>query len=191
MKKLTIAIIAFVLTLSAGCQDRNTFDSTATFNGGFRFSKTGEIYKSMPTAGAGNMIYPGSGIPTSLGGAWGPSIVNNSTNWNTSFSWGNHAGLYRLITWKPDWTGADILNKPILSKVATSNNYQDLDNKPPESELLTELGLLKYWKIQPLTTAEINALVIPANEIPIVYNSTIKGLQIKIDGVWITFITNK
>jgi hypothetical protein len=37
------------------------------------------------------MVYPGSGIPLSTGSAWGTSITNNSTNWNTAYGWGNHA----------------------------------------------------------------------------------------------------
>jgi hypothetical protein len=41
--------------------------------------------------------YPSIGIPLSNGTSWGTSIVNNSANWNTAFSWGNHAGLYSLL----------------------------------------------------------------------------------------------
>lgn len=41
--------------------------------------------------------YPSIGIPLSNGTSWGASIVNNSANWNTAFSWGNHAGLYSLL----------------------------------------------------------------------------------------------
>ncbi len=32
------------------------------------------------------MTYPGAGIPLSTGSAWGTSITNNSTDWNTSYS---------------------------------------------------------------------------------------------------------
>lgn len=32
------------------------------------------------------MTYPGAGIPLSTGSAWGTSITNNSTNWNTAYS---------------------------------------------------------------------------------------------------------
>jgi hypothetical protein len=38
-----------------------------------------------------SMIYPASGIALSTGSAWGTSITNNSTNWNTAYGWGNHA----------------------------------------------------------------------------------------------------
>ncbi len=42
----------------------------------------------------GSMVYPGAGIALSTGSAWGTSINNNSSNWNTAYGWGNHAGLY-------------------------------------------------------------------------------------------------
>ena len=32
------------------------------------------------------MVYPGAGIPISTGSAWGTSITDNSTNWNTAYS---------------------------------------------------------------------------------------------------------
>lgn len=31
-------------------------------------------------------VYPGAGIPISTGSAWGTSIANNSTNWNTAYT---------------------------------------------------------------------------------------------------------
>lgn len=34
----------------------------------------------------GGMVYPGAGIPISTGSAWGTSITNNSSNWNTAYS---------------------------------------------------------------------------------------------------------
>ena len=44
-----------------------------------------------------SMVYPGAGIAVSTGSAWATSITDNSANWNTAFSWGNHAGLYLPI----------------------------------------------------------------------------------------------
>ena len=38
-----------------------------------------------------SMIYPSSGIAVSTGTAWGTSITDNSSNWNTAYGWGNHA----------------------------------------------------------------------------------------------------
>jgi hypothetical protein len=65
-------------------------------------------WTALPTGGS--MTYPGAGIPLSTGTAWGTSIVNNSANWNTAYSWGNHAGLYRPVAWVP--TFAQITSKP-------------------------------------------------------------------------------
>jgi hypothetical protein len=52
----------------------------------------------------------------------------NVINWNTAFSWGNHAGLYRPIGYVPDWS--EITGKPTFATVATSGSYNDLTNKP-------------------------------------------------------------
>ncbi|HPN22121.1 MAG TPA: hypothetical protein PK758_09490, partial [Tenuifilaceae bacterium] len=66
----------------------------------------------------------------------------NIANWNSSFSWGNHAGLYRPISYVPDWseitgkptlfdgTWTSLSGKPALATVATSGSYNDLLNKP-------------------------------------------------------------
>lgn len=40
---------------------------------------------SQPSGGSG-MVYPGSGIPISTGSAWGTSITDNSSNWNTAYT---------------------------------------------------------------------------------------------------------
>jgi len=50
------------------------------------------------------------------------------TNWNSAYSCGGHAGLYRPIAWVPSWT--DVTGKPTFATVATSGNYNDLTNKP-------------------------------------------------------------
>ena len=55
-----------------------------------------------------------------------PSL--NIANWNTAYGWGNHAGLYRPISYVPAWT--DVTGKPSFATVATSGSYNDLTNKP-------------------------------------------------------------
>lgn len=49
---------------------------------------------------------------------------NNVSNWNSAFAWGNHAGLYRPVTYVPGWS--EITNKPVLdgseTKVTAGNN---------------------------------------------------------------------
>lgn len=44
------------------------------------------------------------GIVTWSGAAWGPSITDNSMQWDTAYGWGNHAGLY-APTANPTFTG--------------------------------------------------------------------------------------
>lgn len=50
------------------------------------------------------------------------------TNWNAAFGWGNHAGLYRPVSYVPAWS--EVTSKPTFATVATSGNYNDLLNKP-------------------------------------------------------------
>lgn len=45
-----------------------------------------------------SMIYPDTGIAVSTGTAWGSSITDNSTDWNTAYGWGNHASAGYLTT---------------------------------------------------------------------------------------------
>ena len=45
-----------------------------------------------------SMIYPSAGIAVSTGTAWGTSITDNSSNWNTAYGWGNHASVGYLTS---------------------------------------------------------------------------------------------
>ncbi len=49
-------------------------------------------------------------------------------DWDSAYSWGNHQGLYRPISWVPAWD--DITEKPIFANVATSGSYNDLIDTP-------------------------------------------------------------
>jgi len=60
-----------------------------------------------------------NGVLTATGG--------NSGNWNTAFSWGNHAGLYKPLSYVPGWSS--ITDKPTFATVATSGSYSDLSTK--------------------------------------------------------------
>jgi hypothetical protein len=64
-----------------------------------------------------SMIYPSAGIPVSTGTAWGTSIVNNSTNWNTAFSWGNHA----LVGYLTSYTETDPTVPSHVKAITTTN----------------------------------------------------------------------
>ena len=50
------------------------------------------------------------------------------SNWNSAYGWGNHAGLYRPLSYVPAWN--EITGKPVFATVATSGSYNDLLNKP-------------------------------------------------------------
>jgi len=50
------------------------------------------------------------------------------SNWNTAYGWGNHAGLYKLNSYMPNWV--EITGKPTFAVVATSGLYADLSGKP-------------------------------------------------------------
>ena len=52
----------------------------------------------------------------------------NISNWNSAYGWGNHAGLYRPVSWVPSWT--EVIDKPNFASVATSGSYTDLSNQP-------------------------------------------------------------
>jgi hypothetical protein len=56
-----------------------------TINGGSGDTLATRAY-ARAYGGTSSMIYPGAGIPLSTGSAWGSSITNNSTNWNTAYS---------------------------------------------------------------------------------------------------------
>ncbi len=51
------------------------------------FNKKCTIADLLSLGGSGgSMVYPGAGIPVSTGSAWGTSITNNSSNWNTAYT---------------------------------------------------------------------------------------------------------
>jgi hypothetical protein len=51
---------------------------------------TGSIYDKaggeILAGGGGEMVYPAAGLALSTGSAWGSSVTNNSTNWNTAYT---------------------------------------------------------------------------------------------------------
>lgn len=240
-----------------------------TVSGYVLSSTTAGVRTWVPMTGGGTMVYPPAGIPFSTGSAWGTSIVNNSANWNTAFSWGNHAGLYKLasyvptyteitgkpttlagygitdamstshpanlitgtminnwnsaygwgphaglyksINWFPSW--GEVTGKPTFSTVALTGKYSDLlsipssftpsahthdyntdiTNKPPEKDLMAALAALDYLPLKGKTTAEINALVIPAGQGAIAFDATLGVYKFwkEADGIWSIVITGQ
>jgi uncharacterized protein (TIGR02145 family) len=72
----------------------------------------------------------GYGITDALSNSHPASVITatNITNWNTAFSWGDHSGLYRPVSYVPAWS--EVIDKPTFATVATSGSYNDLINKP-------------------------------------------------------------
>jgi hypothetical protein len=65
------------------------------------------------------MVYPGAGIALSTGSAWGTSITDNSSNWDTAYGWGNHASAgYGVKASNNTWTGTNIFSTVNLSAAA-------------------------------------------------------------------------
>lgn len=92
----------------------------------------------------GSFTYPGAGIPVSTGSAWGTSITDNHTNWDTAYTNAGqvadatHNGYLSYTDWNtfndkvsfPGFTSLFADYGITLGAVATSNSYNDLDNKP-------------------------------------------------------------
>jgi hypothetical protein len=135
MKKMKSILIILLVTFAVACgQDDKTFTVPIKAYAGVQFSAGGPIQLLPFTGAGGSMVYPGSGIPVSTGTAWGASITNNSLNWDATFNWvntngaiilgwGNHAGLYRPITWVPTF-------EQITLKPTTLAGYGITDAKP-------------------------------------------------------------
>lgn len=87
-------------TSLAGSSAIDTVETTLT-DDDTHLPTSGAVYAAI--AGAGGMVYPGAGIAVSTGSAWGTSLTDNSTNWNTAYS---HS---QIVTGNPHAIGyADI-----------------------------------------------------------------------------------
>lgn len=64
----------------------------------------------------------------------------NVSNWNTAFGWGNHAGLYRPVSWVPSWT--DVTGRPTALSAFTNDlgNYGGWITGINSSMVTTALG---------------------------------------------------
>ena len=144
MKKMKLIGLFILLTLIACGHKDKVFKEVVTFEKGFNFVVGGTLQTISYTGTGGTMTYPSAGIPISTGTAWAGSITNNSPHWDLAYSWGNHAGLYRPIPWKPDYE-TEVLNKP--------------------EEVELSVAIVEFLgDIQILTQTQINALVIPAGK---------------------------
>lgn len=71
--------------------------------------------------------YPSAGIVTSTGSDWGTSITDNSSNWNTSYSWGDHSiEGYAVKSESNIFTADQTINKILPSLFLKSSNESSL-----------------------------------------------------------------
>jgi hypothetical protein len=120
---------------------------TETYTGDLTSAVTGTIDLNGTTintaitlgvGGGGSMTYPGAGIAVSTGSAWGTSITDNSSNWNTAYGWGDHANSYWPLIGTALLTGTVLVdgdandltfnNFPTLSLNANSDINIDAPN---------------------------------------------------------------
>lgn len=164
MKRMKLVFGLFLITVLVACgQKAQTFDKVATFNAGFRFSPTGPIYTSLPTATAAdwNTLL---NKPVVFPSTW-TLVAGKPLVFNPDLSVTNP--LYRPVSWKPDYN-------------------TDIVNKPQEVELGTAVIEIPLFKV--MTQAEINALVPQKGRV--VINSTDNVLQWYDGTKWNIFITN-
>jgi len=208
MKKMKLTIVLLLVTFAvAFCQPDKVFKEQITVEKGIKY---GDGTIQLTAGGGGSMVYPSAGIPLSTGTAWGTSITNNSANWNTAYSWGNHANLYSLLNhnhstlykaigYVPTWaeitskpstfpsTWATVSGKPTFATVATSGSYVDLSDKPAEIELQAAISSLNVLVIPKKTTTEIAAMTPTAGSF--VYDVTLNVLKIGNGSVFKVLIT--
>jgi hypothetical protein len=150
MKKLLLLSLAFFMCLAVACQPDKTFEQQINANGGI--STPYVLYpdgtkQTTANGGSGTMVYPSAGIPLSTGTSWGTSIVNNSANWNTAFSWGNHVGLYKPISYVPAW--AEITGKPnfdlLYKPITYVPTWTEITGKPNFDLLYKPITYVPTW----------------------------------------------
>lgn len=122
-------------------------------------------------------VYPGAGIAVSTGSAWGTSITDNSTNWNTAYSWGNHAsaGYY---------TGTASTIRGLLSSTITGITYTNTTGVfsltagyvIPTTTEQTNWGTAYTNRITSLTTTGSSGAATLAANVLNVPNYTLAGL---------------
>lgn len=150
MKKILPFLIVLLFFLSQGVKAQHLYGKDLQLppvvappspTTSFLYNVGGTLYwAGSPVAtGATTVTYPPAGIPLSTGSAWGPSITNNSSNWNTAFLWGNWAtdSANNVRKWHFDNAG-DLL-------VGTGNNtYTTLPKGANRQVLKVESGIVGW-----------------------------------------------
>ena len=113
-----------------------------------------------------SMVYPSAGIPLSTGTGWGTSITNNSANWNTAYSWGNHALAEYLtsaaigVTVQP-YNASTVIDG---SYVHTDNNYTTAEkSKLAGIQAGAEVNVNADWNATSGDAQILNKPIIPSS----------------------------
>ena len=101
------------------------------------------------------LLHPSSGITTT-----------NIANWSTAYGWGNHTGLYRPVSYVPDWSeilsNPFELNSPSTGQLLKFNGSKWINFSP---EFITKEG-------DSSVTNEIQDLVLISNKLKITNNAS-------------------
>jgi len=165
MKKIIGLIFLAMLTIPSCAQDDKTFTKAPTFAAGFNIN--GKLITDI-TSGTAVTWATLTGKPS----VFPPDLTITNP-------------LYRPISYVPTWaeitgkptlfdgTWTSLTGKPTFATVATSGSYTDLTNQPPSIDLEAALATLGFKFYPPSTTVQINAFVVPANTLGLVYDTTL------------------
>jgi uncharacterized protein (TIGR02145 family) len=79
----------------------------------------------------------------------------NITNWNSAYGWGNHAGLYRPLSYVPSWS--EITSNPFSFVSLANNQLLKYNTASSKFENWTPDFLTSYTETDPVwTTASVN-----------------------------------
>lgn len=171
MKRLTVIFFFMLIALTACGQADQTFNKP--------------IY-----ANAGIYFLDGTFLNTALSGGsvnW-DAIIGKPATYPPATH--NHDLLYKPFNYVPTW--AEITGKPSTFPPAPHlTAWTDITGKPTEIELINEIPQLAYLPLPQKTTAEINATVVPAGTIAMIWDKTLGVVKLWSGSQWKTIITNQ
>jgi trimeric autotransporter adhesin len=138
-------------------------------NFGIGFS-TGTEITNNKLAVNGNIFT--NGVITTIGG--------NSSNWNTAYIWGNHAGLYRPISYVPAWT--EITSNPFSFSSASNNQLLKYNSTTLKWENWTPNFLTSYTESDPNFVAwnKTSGIIITASQVSD-FNSSVSNNSVVVE----------
>ena len=100
----------------------------------------------------------------------------------------DHNTLYKAIGYVPTW--AEITGKPTTFTPSThAHAWADITGKPEEIDLAAAIPLLDYIPLPKKTTVQINAMVMPAGTIGLVWDSTLGVMKVWNGTTWKIYVT--